>query len=321
MEASPQLENSKRDFTEVTKIARLSPIWWRDAILQRLFFPLIFREKGGVRVLNESWNNLIILDACRFDAFQAAIKQWKVKGTLEMRTSQGTNTSSFLRKNFRGKFYDDIVYVTANPHVNRVLSDSFHTIVPVWMTDWDENARIVLPEAVVRRASEALAKFTDKRFIIHFLQPHFPYLGIDLEGESREQVVGLGLRVYPSYDGIWYKKYKELGVKQMRTLYLRGLVRVLDCVTQLLPLLPGRTIITADHGEAFGEFLHRFIPIGVMRHPAGIRIRELVRVPWYTIEGAPLASQRHQTPENKASEVPARDEAIISQRLRDLGYS
>ena len=41
--------------------------------------------------------------------------------------------------------------------------------------------------------------------------------------------------------------------------------------------LPPRTVITADHGEAFGE-------CGIFGHPPGLLLPELIEVPYLTIE-------------------------------------
>ena len=53
---------------------------------------------------------------------------------------------------------------------------------------------------------------------------------------------------------------------------------------KLLNFLPGKIVITADHGEAFGEFIHPIIPIRVYRHAFGIRISALTRFPWFISE-------------------------------------
>ena len=44
-------------------------------------------------------------------------------------------------------------------------------------------------------------------------------------------------------------------------------------VERLKEQLPGRVILTADHGEAFGEYR-------LYGHGAGLRIEGLVKAPW-----------------------------------------
>ena len=72
------------------------------------------------------FDNLIILDACRYDLFEAEIKNFNIKGKLEYRISRGSNTGYFLRENFEHKdlqpILKEIIYITANPLVNVYLS-------------------------------------------------------------------------------------------------------------------------------------------------------------------------------------------------------
>ena len=89
---------------------------------------VIYRENKGFYVLNEDWDNLIILDACRFDFFKTIIKKSSIEGKLESRISRGAHTTSFLIQNFRGKKCDDIIYITANPYVDKLFKGKFYKI-------------------------------------------------------------------------------------------------------------------------------------------------------------------------------------------------
>ena len=81
-----------------------------------------------------------------------------------------------MRKNFSGKKFLDTVYITANPFVNR-FSSSFYKVISVWDSGWDEDLGTVLPEVMVEYALKAGSEYPDKRLIIHFIQPHYPYIG------------------------------------------------------------------------------------------------------------------------------------------------
>jgi hypothetical protein len=56
----------------------------------------------GVDVLAEDWDNLLILDACRYDAFAARAD---LPGRLERRRSRGSHTSEFLSGIFTAATY------------------------------------------------------------------------------------------------------------------------------------------------------------------------------------------------------------------------
>ena len=48
--------------------------------------------------------------------------------------------------------------------------------------------------------------------------------------------------------------------------------------------LKGKTIISADHGEAFGEKLIPLLPFKVYGHPGFTRIPILTKVPWFIVK-------------------------------------
>lgn len=48
-------------------------------------------------------------------------------------------------------------------------------------TDWDEKSGVVRPEPLIRDAKNARKLFPDKKIIVHFMQPHVPFLTSDIE--------------------------------------------------------------------------------------------------------------------------------------------
>ena len=83
--------------------------------MNRTYNQTISSEKynaDGFCIFEEDWDNLIILDACRYDFFE---KLNHFQGVLEPRTSRGSKTWEFMRGNFRDRNLLDTVYVTDNP--------------------------------------------------------------------------------------------------------------------------------------------------------------------------------------------------------------
>lgn len=117
-------------------------------IVKRLFYKVLMRNKG-VQIMQEDWDNLVILDACRYDMFE---KLNNIEGKLEHRVSRGSSTTEFMLRNFQGNAFKDTVYVTANPLVNYDVPKSFLKIVPVWKYGWDEGLGTVLPETMLEYA-------------------------------------------------------------------------------------------------------------------------------------------------------------------------
>src|SRR5208282_1385184 len=90
--------------------------WWRGVYMRRFYSHILPKE--GVYVYDESWDNLIILDACRYDTFRELNQ---IRGLLEYRISRGSSSEEFLLENFTKhpttENFSDLVYVAANPYV------------------------------------------------------------------------------------------------------------------------------------------------------------------------------------------------------------
>lgn len=273
------------------------------------------RYGSGTHVMDEDWDNLLILDACRYDMFADQIN---LNGTLETRISLGSSSEEFLERNFDSRICHDTVYVNANPYIPRLDLDrrTFHAVIDC-LEDWDPDLETVRPETVADAARDARESFSNKRLIAHFMQPHHPFIG-----ETGRDLIGTGLSI--DSDGerdtvIW--EYLESGdanvsLERVWEAYKENLDIVLAEVESLLDDLEGKTVITADHGNLLGE---RLSPIPSRRkygHPYGVHTPELVRVPWFVCEGAERCDIQSDPPvENERA-----SDAEIEKRLEALGY-
>lgn len=187
-------------------------------------------------------------------------------------------------KNFSGKSFLDTVYVTANPFVDR-FSSSFYKVISVWKYGWDEDLGTVLPEVMVEYALKAESEYPDKRLIIHFIQPHYPYIGdpevnkvIYLKNWFENMASGKDIP-----DIVTKLLRDEVDKERIKKAYKKTLKMVLPHALKLAKKLEGKTVITADHGEAFGERAWPF-PIRIYGHPSYIHIPVLVKVPWLVFD-------------------------------------
>lgn len=278
------------------------------ALVKDIISVLLFGRNNGTNILEEEWDNLIILDACRYDIFERLIKEEKsIPGRLEYRISHGSDTTEFLLKNFNDdQRSSNIVYITANPFVSMILKGKVYKIIPVWDFGWDSYLNTVPPQNVYFYALKAIQKYPDKRLIVHFIQPHYPY--INFKFTSAEEPLRQ-LRDEAKFDNSMIQRdfspplrlksllriiaerkmypvrfYVDIPLDLHLRAYIDNLKLVLPYVKNLVNVLPGRTVVTADHGEAFGEKIHPLIPIRVYGHLPRIRIQELVKVPWLIVE-------------------------------------
>lgn len=278
------------------------------------------RYGDGVDVIQRDWDNLILLDACRFDYFQEVNT---IPGDLDVITSAGAHSWEFMESNFVGRDLHDTVYVTANPHSEKLADDTFYTIETV-LDKWQKDPGTVLPRDVVQEAMGAHNEYPNKRLIVHFMQPHKPWLGPTAE-RIRERVDLKGWDKYHARDesvdrtgvSLW-KAAREGHVTQEEIVrgYTETLEIVLKEVQELLESLDGKSIVTADHGEMLGE---QIVP-GTRRrygHPHDIYTPELCRVPWLETD--------YETRREVESEEPigfqGLDDSVVNDRLQALGYA
>ncbi len=132
-------------------------------------------------IVDEPWKYLIVLDTCRYDYFKDNYSDF-LEGDLSCIRSNGTCTTQWRDNSFPDK-YDDIVYISANPNFSANQSvygynagEHFHKVYELWNTEWDIYRGTVLPESMTRKALEISRQHPDKRFVLHFQQPHEPYL-------------------------------------------------------------------------------------------------------------------------------------------------
>jgi hypothetical protein len=294
--------------------------WWRGVYRRRVYSNLL--DTRGTYVIDEKWDNLILLDACRFDIFRELNR---IQGKLESRRSRGSCSLEFLRENFikhpSQSRFEDVVYVAGNPYVSLLLQNRFHKIYPVWDYGWDNDLGTVRPKPVVEAAVKARSVHPTKRLIIHFMQPHFPSLSGRLPSETGVS----GLRDH-ALKKIEYKERTvedlleegELTREEVWALYKRNLEAVLPYTKTLTETLCGLTVVTSDHGDLFGERLGILYPFREYGHKCQLHVRQLIDVPWLVIEEH--LRRIDERTESQASHLPQQDEEKIKDRLRRLGY-
>ena len=264
--------------------------------------------------MSEDWDNLIILDACRFDDFQRLVN---ISGTLESRISKGTDSVKFIRNNFCGRELHDTVYVTANPHVRIIDDNMFHDVIDDPLSKWDESLRCVTPQSVTDSVTEYYHKYPNKRFIIHYMQPHDPPIGPTAK-EIRNKVNISGPNISDQNSGTRMMSAVadgRISPELARKAYRENLRIVLDEVSGLFNKLEGKTVITADHGEMFGE--NPYPLLGSLyehfHHPCTL---ELCKVPWFVIDTGDRRRIDAEAPEN----IDRVEDMEAEKQLEALGY-
>lgn len=298
--------------------------WWRMRLENRVVGTVQqqFYGNHGIEVMDEDWDNLIVLDACRADIFADVVGE-DTFDDYRVVKSKASATPEWMERNFAGKAFGDTVYVSANPWVSKIAADSFHDIVNLWLDEYDileeeladvevlgelglDFGATIHPDKVNRRTLETADEYDDKRLIVHYFQPHAPFVG-NLDGTKKnpDEITGIHpgeplARGMVSKEDVW-NEYRE------------NLAYVWHHARELASQLDGKTVITSDHGELFGEWLRPF-PIRGYAHPIGLRSPEIVDVPWAVIDG-----DRRRIVDDSVRSIGV-DQQEVSDRLRDLGY-
>jgi hypothetical protein len=243
--------------------------------------------------MDEEWDTLIVLDACRSDLFEAMVDMDLFESYKRV-NSGASSTREWIKRQFHGTAWHNTVYVSGQPVPAKALQAPFHAFLEPWR-DTPSDVLATPPERVAEAALTAAETFPDKRLLIHFFQPHFgPPETLELleDGSVEVQHIWEALdRDLVETDDVWQA-------------YQQNLQSVLDVVYQLIDALDGRIVVSSDHGNLFGDRISPFL-FEEVGHPGGLRHPDLVEVPWA------VASQSDRT---------TRDTTDIDATLSALGY-
>jgi hypothetical protein len=137
----------------------------------------------------------------------------------------------------------------------------------------------VHPEAVNKAVLKCIKKYPSKRFLIHYIQPHHPFIGDikirEVGALARDDVLGYKK---PKNKTVWELAYDgKVNLDLIQRAYISNLKFVLKHVDKLLSCLKGKKCITSDHGNTFGRF-------GLYYGHPDIPFPEIIEVPWLDVE-------------------------------------
>ncbi|KAB1196266.1 MULTISPECIES: LTA synthase family protein [Haloferax] len=291
-----------------------------------LWYGLTSRCEPGQNVFDEEWDLLIVLDACRVDTLREVMDEYEFIEEVDTRWSVGTQSAEWMAKTFTKTYSDEInktTYISGNPFSDKVIVQGRYppanNTIPFDVSSWnvvgrddfyeldlswkrrDDTYKVVLPDTLTNRVIKAGRERDQDRIIVHYMQPHLPYIG----GAIKEDRPATETEA----KGYELMERGDVNREDVYPVYRETLRYVLDEVEELLDNVDAeRVAITADHGEAFGEMAQ-------YGHPEGLPFPIVKRVPWV---------------ETSAQDLNTRDPDVTRERtidsnledhLRDLGYA
>lgn len=211
-------------------------------------------------IRDREWDVLVVLDACRWDALDLLLPDHEVEAVR----SPSHNTPNWLNDVWSEYDNQNLKYVSGSP-----MSQPNNPVNPV-IEDYDLNDHVNLIQATndgehgdgawdgilgTSRPSilEDISRHYDKPQVVHFMQPHTPYIGdvvLQIRGRASEaEITGDG----PS--SLWNTVLDgRIDIELVQLAYVYNLKYALKHVDKLLD--HGGTdkiAITADHGEVINE--------------------------------------------------------------------
>ena len=225
-------------------------------------------NKGYTNFLDKEWDYAIVLDSCRYDIF----KQYNdINGKLSKIISPGSHTIDWIKKCMI-KPYQNTILLSSSPHFSPQklkqykVDKCFYKIQPLWDYRYDDELETIPPNNFKEPFYVTKQLNPDKRIILWLMQPHRPFINGDTS--------------WSDYHRLKDEKGQDATQKTIDKSihgYINNLNIALLTIKSLLPKMKGKVIITADHGNLFGEY-------GIFLHPRMIYVPELVEVPYLEIE-------------------------------------
>ncbi|RKS78449.1 hypothetical protein BDK61_4114 [Haloarcula quadrata] len=235
------------------------------------------RVPYGTNVYQREWDVLVVLDACRADLLRAVAPDTRLFDTVSTVRSVGSSSSEWLENTFPGHPETaQTVMVTGNTWTDRYLdADAFATLDEVWKYAWDEDLNTVPAAAVTDRAIALSRRLDPERLVVHYMQPHHPFVPDPLDGDGGLARTGRHSNTANPWVAL---RRGEVSADRVWNAYEANLRYVLREVEALAENVDGRIAVTADHGNLFGEW-------GLYGHPMHTPVPALLAVPWAETDG------------------------------------
>jgi hypothetical protein len=290
------------------------------------------RYPWGTYVLDREWDVLVILDTCRVDALQEVAPEFDFIEEVESIWSLGGSSPDWIAHTFDERHrltLQNTAYICSNPHGETVIDDqqmrrdkhstaarrfyrwgSWNQVRPdeigkferLWQyespkTQDGPELTHVRPRVVTDRTIDVMRSTDFDRVIAHYMPPHYPWISNAI-AENRE------VKLHEQRPN----KIPETSKQEVWNAYLDDLRWVLEDIALLLKNIDAETVVlSADHGDAFGEYR-------MYGHDPGRIHPKIRRVPW--VETTATNQQTYEP----TTELQEQTTGKTEEQLEALGY-
>lgn len=271
----------------------------------------------GRHVYDQEWDVLIILDACRADLFKQIETEYSFITDSESVNSIAPNSIGWMKNTFTREYSEEVkstAYISGNGFSDKYLdSSNFKDLDVVSNYVWDDDLQTIPPRPITDRGIKYHRENSPERMILHYMQPHIPFIRRCEDGYEKifQEVDGVRKNKYQDHSVDVYEfdllRRGQLNFEEFWAAYKENLRAVLDDVQILLTNIDAeKVVITADHANAVGEY-------GIYGHDT-VPISAIRKVPWCET----TATDKGQyTPKLERQDTTT---VSIEDRLEDLGY-
>jgi hypothetical protein len=232
------------------------------------------------------WDILIVLDACRYDAFKQLVFKFLDGVLIPVFSNSSITLDWFINTWCNFKHKSHVYYISANPFIRKgdpSVGKCVRKIIDAWKLFWIKE-KMTVDEKSVLNFSKVMLRMRLKdlkngqfKLVIHLLQPHAPYI---YWPKAFDELWKLGAPYNITTIFSFYRSNKQL-TNVLKASYIKSLSHTLKNIAEFVHEVHRqysqkiRIAITSDHGELFGEY-------GLLFHP-NIDVPELRIVPWFII--------------------------------------
>jgi hypothetical protein len=269
-------------------------------------------SKMAVNIYERDWDLLILLDCATIKMMREVKDEYEFLTEIGELMSVGTTSPEWMRNTFINNFYEEMkntMYITGNTSSEIYLEDSmFLHLEEVWKDGWEKEVGTIPAKEITDRAIFLSRRQDADRTILHYMQPHPPFVTaseIEAGDVTRQHETGEGMNLRELYFKAEYTR------DELWDAHIENLRYVLDSVELLLSNVSAdRVVISADHGQAFGEK-------GVWGHPASAGVNQVRKVPWCVTAASDSGAY---VPDRVLSKETNAEGLSREKKLEHLGY-